>query len=60
MAYDSLKQVLSAQLADIRTLRDHATQRGWTSETARHERVITSLEHHLHRLQRSTPSTENP
>lgn len=51
---------ITAQLADIRTLRDDANERGWTSETARHERVITSLEHHLHRLQRSTPSTENP
>lgn len=46
---------ITAQLDDIRTLRDDANQRGWTSETARHERVIASLEHHLQRLQQSTP-----
>lgn len=45
---------ITAQLADIRTLRDDANHRGWTSETARHDRVITSLEHHLERLQRHT------
>jgi integrase len=41
---------LEAQLADIRDLRDDAEARGWTSETARHQRVITSLEGHLRRL----------
>jgi hypothetical protein len=41
---------LSAQLDDIRQLRDDADERGWTSETARHQRVITSLETHLRRL----------
>ena len=41
---------LEAQLADIRHLRDDAEGRGWTSETARHQRVITSLEGHLRRL----------
>lgn len=46
---------ITAQLDDIRTLRDDANQRGWTSETARHERVIASLEHHLQRLQRTAP-----
>jgi len=46
---------ITAQLDDIRTLREDATERGWTSETARHERVITSLEHHLKRLQRIAP-----
>ena len=50
---------ITSQLDDIRTLRDDATERGWTSETARHERVIASLEHHLQRLQRSTPPTEH-
>jgi len=49
---------ITAQLDDIRTLRDDATQRGWTSETARHERVISSLERHLQRLQRITPQPE--
>ncbi len=38
------------QLADIQTLHDDAQTRGWTSETARHQRVITSLETHLRRL----------
>jgi integrase len=41
---------LQGQLADIRQLRDDAQARGWTSETARHQRVITSLEGHLRRL----------
>jgi hypothetical protein len=41
---------ISAQLDDIRQLRDDADARGWTSETARHQRVITSLETHLRRL----------
>ncbi len=49
---------ITAQLDDIRTLREDANDRGWTSETARHERVITSLEHHLERLQRNTPQPE--
>jgi integrase len=51
---------ITAQLDDIRTLRDDANDRGWTSETARHERVIASLEHHLQRLQRTTPQPETP
>jgi len=41
---------LEAQLDDIRQLRDDAEVRGWASETARHQRVITSLETHLRRL----------
>lgn len=47
---------LTAQLADIRQLRDDAETRGWPSEAARHERVITSLERHLRRLA-NTPSS---
>ena len=46
---------ITSQLDDIRVLRDDAIERGWTSETARHERVIASLEHHLQRLQRIGP-----
>jgi integrase len=42
--------VLESQLADERRLRDDARSRGWTSELARHERVIESLEGHLRRL----------
>lgn len=42
--------VLERQLADVQALRDDARARGWESEVARHERVITSLEGHLHRL----------
>ncbi len=41
---------IDAQLADIRSLRDDAAQRGWDSETARHDRVIASLDGHLRRL----------
>ncbi len=46
---------IDAQLTDIRQLRDDADKRGWTSETARHQRVITSLEAHLRRL-RAAPT----
>ena len=42
---------IHAQLDDIRQLRDDSDARGWTSETARHQRVITSLETHLRRLE---------
>ena len=42
---------LQAQLADVRALRDDAERRGWTSEEARHRRVIESLEGHLRRLE---------
>ena len=45
---------IDAQLADVRQLRDDAEARGWTSETARHQRVITSLESHLRRLARQS------
>ncbi|CAN5828638.1 hypothetical protein BH24ACT3_BH24ACT3_00730 [soil metagenome] len=41
---------IEAQVSDIRQLRDDADARGWTSETARHQRVIASLESHLRRL----------
>jgi hypothetical protein len=50
---------LQAQLADIRALREDATTRGWTSEIARHQRVIDSLETHLRRLQTNDTSTPN-
>jgi integrase len=46
---------IEAQLDDIRRLRDDAGTRGWTTETARHQRVITSLEAHLRRLTRDRP-----
>ncbi len=42
---------LAAQVADVRELRDDATDRGWDSETARHQRVIDSLDKHLRRLE---------
>src|SRR5680860_127523 len=41
---------ITDQLADIRVLRDDADDRGWTSEATRHQRVITSLEGHLRRI----------
>ncbi len=43
---------LRGQLADEHALREDAEARGWDSEVARHARVITSLQHHLDRLQR--------
>jgi len=43
---------LRAQLDDVRQLRDDAHQRGWSSEVARHQRVIDSLERHLRHHQR--------
>ena len=47
---------LQAQLDDIHQLRDDANTRGWTSETARHQRVITALEGHLRRLNNTAPT----
>lgn len=44
--------VLAGQLADVTDLRDDAQARGWTDETARHDRVATALERHLHRIKR--------
>jgi site-specific recombinase XerD len=41
---------ITDQLADVHTLRDDAEERGWTSEAARHQRVIDSLERHLRQL----------
>ena len=50
---------ITAQLDDIRALRDDAEQRGWTSETARHTRVISSLEQHLRRLHRTASPADH-
>ena len=47
---------IKAQLDDIHALRDDANDRGWTSETARHDRVITSLEAHLRRINNTPPA----
>ncbi len=41
---------LEHQLADVRLLEQDAADRGWSSEAARHARVIDSLERHLRRL----------
>ena len=46
--------VLERQLADVQALRDDAIARGWESEVARHERVISTLEGHLRRLETSS------
>ena len=46
---------ITAQLSDIKTLRDDANQRDWPSEVARHDRVIDSLEQHLRRLEHEPP-----
>ena len=51
---------ITDQIADIHTLRDDANQRGWTSEVARHQRVIDSLEGHLRRLEPSAERTPHP
>jgi integrase len=51
---------ITAQLADIRELRDDADNRGWSSEAARHERVITSLASHLRRLEPSPKMEPRP
>ncbi len=48
---------ITDQLADIRQLRDDAEARGWTSEIARHDRVIDSLEGHLRRIEPSPERT---
>lgn len=44
--------VLADQLADVTILRDDAHKRGWTDETARHDRVTNALERHLRRIDR--------
>ena len=51
---------ITAQLDDIRRLRDDAHERGWASEVARHQRVIDSLEPHLRRLKNSPTSPTPP
>ena len=47
---------LQDQLADAQALHDDAVDRGWDSEVARHARLITSLQRHIDRLKRDTPS----
>jgi integrase len=44
--------VLAGQLADVTALRDDAHTRGWTDETARHDRVATAIERHLRHIER--------
>lgn len=51
---------ITAQLDDIRQLRDDAYQRGWASEVARHQRVIDSLERHLRHHEREPITTPSP
>jgi len=50
VAAPEFQPALQAQLEDVRALRDDAHARGWDSETARHERVIASIDGHLRRL----------
>jgi len=54
---DEFLPALSAQIDDVRTLREDAAARGWDSEVARHQRVIDSLEKHLNRL-KNPPTTD--
>jgi hypothetical protein len=51
---------LRAQLADIQALRDDAAGRDWSSEVARHQRVITSLQTHLRRPENLNGSPPSP
>jgi integrase len=51
---------ITAQLDDIRALRDDASARGWASEAARHQRVIDSLERHLRRHDREPVTSPSP
>ena len=44
---------LEAQLADVEALHEDAQARGWDSEVARHARVVTSLQRHIRRLQKT-------
>jgi integrase len=45
---------LRSQLDDVRALKDDAERREWTSEVARHQRVIEALDGHLKRLKIDT------
>jgi len=47
---------LQDQLADAQALHDDALNRGWDSEVARHARLIASLQRHVDRLKRETPT----
>lgn len=51
---------LEAQLADVRLLRQDAEDRGWSSEVARHQRVVDSIERHLRRLSNDPPRRASP
>ena len=51
---------IQAQIDDARILRDDADDRGWDSETTRHDRLIGSLETHLRRITNPThPETSS-
>jgi hypothetical protein len=60
VAAPKFRPALEAQLADIHKLRDDAQARGWDSETARHERVIASIDSHLLRLKIKPDETTSP
>lgn len=51
------RNILVDQLADVITLRDDAQQRGWTSETARHQHVADAITSHLRNIENRNPST---
>src|SRR5258705_14013380 len=48
------RDTLADQLADVQALRTNAACRGWTNETARHERVARPLADHPQRPHRRT------
>lgn len=51
------RDILADQLANVVTLRDDAYQRGWTSETARHQHVADAITGHLRTIDNRHPST---
>jgi integrase len=53
VAAPEFQPALEAQLTDVEALRNDAQTRGWDSEVARHDRVITSIDGHLRRLKNS-------
>jgi integrase len=51
------RDILAGQLADVITLRDDAQQRGWTSETTRHQHVVDAITGHLRTIDNRHTST---
>ena len=54
MTTPEFEPALESQLADVKALREDAAERGWDSETARHDRVAKNLENHLKRMRKTS------